>query len=95
MPVIASLLLRRVSPRAGLFSLGASALVVAGTMAYGETSGRAEFAIGGNWPIAFGIAVGFLTYTFVHLIDPHKILPNVTAPADQHPDPVPESSTSG
>jgi hypothetical protein len=34
-------------PRAGLFSLAASALVVAGTMAYGESTDRVDFAIGG------------------------------------------------
>ncbi|WP_374928508.1 sodium:solute symporter [Kytococcus sedentarius] len=75
-PVIASFLLQRVSPRAGLVTLGVSALVVAGTMAYGESTGQAEYAIGGNWPITFGIGVGFVVYTLIHLTDRHKVVPN-------------------
>ena len=76
-PVIASFLLKRISPRAGLVSLAASAAVVAGTMAYGETTGQVDFAIGGNWPITFGIITGFISYVLVHLLDRNKITPNV------------------
>ena len=76
-PVIASFLLKKVSPRAGLVSLALSAAVVAGTMAYGETTGQAEYAIGGNWPIRFGIIVGLLSYIALSLLDRNKITPNV------------------
>ena len=76
-PVIASFILKKVSPRAGLVSLALSAAVVAGTMAYGETTGQAEYAIGGNWPITFGIIVGLLSYIAVSLLDRNKITPNV------------------
>ena len=81
-PVIASFVLKRISPRAGLVSLAASAAVVAGTMAYGESTAQPEFAIGGNWPIMFGIIVGLISYVVVHLLDRHKITPNVQIDED-------------
>lgn len=76
-PVIASFILKRISPRAGLYSLAISAVVVAGTMTYGEITDQPSFAIGGNWPITFGIIVGFITYTAVQLLDPRKVEPNL------------------
>lgn len=76
-PVIFSFILKKVSPRAGLVSLGLSAAVVAGTMAYGETTGQLDFAIGGNWPITFGIITGLISYLAVTAFDKAKITPNV------------------
>jgi SSS family solute:Na+ symporter len=64
-------------PRAGLFSLAASALVVAGTMAYGESTDRVDFAIGGNWPITFGIIVGLVARLGVTALHRDKTTPNV------------------
>lgn len=76
-PVFFSFVLRRISPRAGLVSLGLSALTVAGTMAYGESTGQADFAIGGNGPITFGIVVGLGSYLLVTALDRHKVVPNI------------------
>ena len=82
-PVIASFILKKVSPKAGLISLALSALVVASTMAYGEVTGQADFAIGGNWPITFGITVGFLSYVIVSLVDSDKVVPNIDIPVNE------------
>lgn len=82
-PIIFSFILRRISPRAGLFSLAASALVVAGTMVYGESTHQVDFAIGGNWPITFGIIVGLVVYLVVTVLDRNKITPNVEIGQEQ------------
>lgn len=76
-PVFFSFVLRRISPRAGLVCLALSALTVAGTMAYGEATGQADFAIGGNWPITFGIIVGLVSYLAVTALDKNRITPNI------------------
>ena len=76
-PVFFSFVLRRISPRAGLVCLVLSALTVAGTMVYGETTGRVDFAIGGNWPITFGIIVGLVSYLTVTAMDRDRIVPNI------------------
>ncbi|BDA65118.1 sodium:solute symporter family transporter [Actinomyces capricornis] len=76
-PVFFSFVLRRISPRAGLVSLALSALTVAGTMVYGESGGGADFAIGGNWPITFGIIVGLVSYLTVTALDKNRITPNI------------------
>lgn len=85
-PVIATFFLRKVSPRAGLASLSLSALGVAVSMWFGE-SGRAgallgqaegeKWAIGGNYPIMIGMAVGLAVYVAFTLLDRNKIVPNV------------------
>lgn len=76
-PVFFSFVLRRISPRAGLVSLLLSALTVAGMMVYGETTGGADYAIGGNWPITFGIIVGLVSYLAVTAMDRSRIVPNI------------------
>ena len=76
-PVFFSFVLKRISPRAGLVSLGLFALTVAGTMAYGESTGQADFAISGNWPITFGIVVGLISYLLVTALDHHKGVPAI------------------
>lgn len=76
-PVFFSFVLRRISPRAGLVSLALSALTVAGTMVYGEATGAVDFAIGGNWPITFGIVVGLVSYLAVTAMDGRRIVPNI------------------
>ena len=76
-PVFFSFVLRRISPRAGLVCLALSALTVAGTMVYGETTGKVDFAIGGNWPITFGIIVGLVSYLTVTAMDRDRIVPNI------------------
>lgn len=81
-PVIAGFVLKRVSPRAGLVSLPVSFLGVAGTMIYGETTGRADFAIGGNWPIMVGLALSIVSYTLVTVLDRRRITPNLS-PAER------------
>ncbi|MSS45622.1 sodium:solute symporter [Cutibacterium sp. WCA-380-WT-3A] len=75
-PVFAAFILKKVSPRAGLCSLGASAVAIMVTMTYGETQGDLDFAIGGNWPIIIGMAIGLVTYTVITLADANKITPN-------------------
>lgn len=76
-PVIFSFIFKKISPKAGLVSLAASALVVSGTMAYGEFTGSVDFAIGGNWPITFGILIGLVSYLLVTAIDKNKTASNV------------------
>lgn len=76
-PVIFSFILKKISPRAGLVSLALSALVVAGTMVYGEVTDQVDFAIGGNWPITLGIITGLISYLAVTAVDRNKITPNV------------------
>lgn len=76
-PVVFSFILKRISPRAGFVSLLLSALTVAATMTYGEVTGQVDFAIGGNWPITFGIIVGLVSYLIVTAIDKQKITPNI------------------
>ncbi|RRD29740.1 sodium:solute symporter family transporter [Actinomyces bowdenii] len=83
-PVFFSFVLRRISPRAGLVSLALSALTVAGTMVYGETGGGADFAIGGNWPITFGIIVGLVSYLSVTALDHNRIVPNIEIDDEAH-----------
>ncbi|KFI40713.1 hypothetical protein BACT_1420 [Bifidobacterium actinocoloniiforme DSM 22766] len=75
-PVIFSFLVKRISPRAGFASLVMSAFTVAGTMAYGGMTHKADFALGGNWPIMFGIAIGLISYLLVTLLDKTRITPN-------------------
>lgn len=82
-PVFFSFILKRVSPRAGLVSLALSALTVASTMIFGEITGRASFAIGGNWPITFGIGVGLIAYLAVTAADHHKKTPNISLTAQE------------
>ena len=76
-PVIFSFIFKKISPRAGLVSLALSALVVAGTMVYGEVTDQVDFAIGGNWPITLGIITGLISYLAVTAVDRNKITPNV------------------
>jgi len=89
-PVVAAFFLRRVSPRAGLWALLLSMLGVAGTMVFGESGAAAamfgeeaavDWAIGGNYPIMVGMAIGVLVYTVFTLVDPHKHLANVDVDA--------------
>ncbi len=80
-PVIAAFFLRKVSPKAGLYSLLFSMLGVAGAMWFGE-SGKAadafgkvagaDWMIGGNYPIMVGMAIGIVVYVVFHLSDGHK-----------------------
>ena len=46
-------------------------------MVYGETTGKVDFAIGGNWPITFGIIVGLVSYLTVTAMDRDRIVPNI------------------
>ena len=64
-PVLASFVLKKFSPKAGLFSLGTSALVVTGLFfIYGFTS---------NYPILYGMLSGLIVYVIVNLIDKNKV----------------------
>lgn len=71
-PVFASFVVKKVSQRAGLVTLAVSFVVVAGTMVYGSTTGQPDFAVGGNWPITFGIISGLITYVTIHVTDRNK-----------------------
>ncbi|MDO5627040.1 MAG: sodium:solute symporter [Mobilicoccus sp.] len=96
-PVIAAFFLRRVSPKAGLFSLLLSAIGVAGAMILGESGqaavlfgeeAAADWVIGGNYPIMVGMSIGVVVYVVFTLLDPHKRAANVEideAHADQLP----------
>lgn len=75
-PVFAPFILKKVSPRAGLFALGCSAVAIAATMTFGEIKGDPDFAIGGNWPIIVGMVTGLIVYTVISLLDKNKIIPN-------------------
>ncbi|GAB77785.1 solute:Na+ symporter, SSS family [Austwickia chelonae] len=85
-PVIATFFLRKVSPKAGLISLALSFCGVAGSMIFGET-GKAtalfgaeegvKWAIGGNYPIMVGMAVGLVVYIVFTMTDRAKITPNL------------------
>ena len=71
-PVLASFVLKKFSPKAGLFSLGASTIVVTGLFfKYGFTS---------NYPIIYGMLTGFVVYVIVNLIDKNKVAQNALAP---------------
>lgn len=76
-PVIFSFVFKRISPKAGFVSLLVSAITVGGTMIFGEVTNRPDFAVGGNWPITFGIGIGLVSYLLVTAIDPTRIVPNV------------------
>jgi SSS family solute:Na+ symporter len=76
-PVIFSFVLKRISPKSGFVSLVASAITVGGTMVFGEATNRLDFAVGGNWPITFGIGVGLVAYLLVMAVDRTRIVPNV------------------
>lgn len=78
-PVIFSFVLKKISRFAGFASLFASTAAVSVTMIYGELTKQTEFAVGGNWPIIFGISVGLIVYLLVTALDKHKVTPNVSA----------------
>ena len=67
-PVLASFVLKRFSPKAGLFSLGASSLVVTGLFF--------KFGFTSNYPILFGMLTGLIVYAVVNLIDKNKVAQN-------------------
>lgn len=63
-PVLASFVLKKFSPKAGLFSLGVSAVVVTGLFT--------KFGFTSNYPILYGMLSGFVVYVVVNLIDRNK-----------------------
>lgn len=64
-PVLATFVLKKFSPKAGLASLATSALVVTGTFF--------KFGISSNYPIIFGIVTGLVVYLVVNTLDKNKI----------------------
>lgn len=63
-PVLASFVLKKFSPKAGLVTLFVSTVVVTGTFF--------KFGISSNYPIIFGIISGFISYVIVNIIDKDK-----------------------
>lgn len=64
-PLIASFILKRFSPKAGLFALGVSAVVV--------TACFLTFGTASSIPIVAGMVSGLIVYTIVNLISKEKI----------------------
>ena len=76
-PVLASFVLKKFSPKAGLFSLGASSIVVTGLFfKYGFTS---------NYPILFGMLTGLIVYVIVNIVDKNKVAQNALAINNDQP----------
>ncbi|WP_168582386.1 sodium:solute symporter family transporter [Gephyromycinifex aptenodytis] len=85
-PVIASFLLKRVSPKAGLAALATSALGMIAAYTFGLTGAAAarlgedaagEWVIGGNIPIMIGMGLGVVVFAVVSMIDREKKPVNV------------------
>lgn len=67
-PVLASFVLKKFSPKAGLLSLTASTIVVTGLFfKYGFTS---------NYPILYGMLTGLIVYILVNMINKNKVAQN-------------------
>lgn len=73
-PVLASFVLKRFSPKAGLYTLGVSSVVVTGMFV--------KYGISANEPIIYGMVAGLLTYTLVNIIDNKKVEPKYDELAD-------------
>lgn len=64
-PVLASFVLRRFSPKAGLVALAVSAVAV--------TASFINFGISSSYPIIIGMTVGLIVYGIVNIMDKNKI----------------------
>lgn len=65
-PVLATFVLKRFSPRAGLASLAVSSVLVTGMFF--------KYGISSNYPIIYGILSGLIVYTVVNIIDKKKVI---------------------
>jgi len=68
-PVLASFVLKKFSPKAGLFSLGASGIVVTGLFF--------KFGFTSNYPILLGMLTGLIVYVVVNAVDKNKVSQNM------------------
>jgi SSS family solute:Na+ symporter len=68
-PVLASFVLKKFSPKAGLYSLGVSAVVV--TVVF------FRFGLTSNYPILLGMLSGLIVYAIINAMSQRKMAPSL------------------